>query len=111
MKIHIQNLEFKTIIGILEEERKTPQRVIVDAKITYDYKNDCFIDYAKVVEFLKDETIRMAYHLIEDALLDLGEKLKFFHPQIHSIKLKITKPDIIENAIVGLSYSKKFANN
>ncbi len=32
MRIDIENLEFKAIIGILKEERITPQRVVVDAK-------------------------------------------------------------------------------
>ena len=38
MTIFIENLTFDAIIGILPEERKVPQKVVVNAKLGYEYK-------------------------------------------------------------------------
>lgn len=81
MKIIIKNLTFETIVGILEEERHTPQNVILYVKIDYDYTSDHpFIDYAKVCSFLETEMNHMHYFLLEEALSDLSQKLKS-HPK------------------------------
>lgn len=111
MQIMIQDLAFKTIVGILEEERHTPQRVILHATLDYDYSGDNFIDYAKVSTFLEDEMNKMSYYLLEDALSDLSQKLKVFYPQIDKIKLKIFKPDILPNAMVGVSQTTRYSKN
>lgn len=111
MQIMIQDLTFKTIVGILEEERHTPQRVILHATLDYDYSGDNFIDYAKVSTFLEDEMNKMSYYLLEDALSDLSQKLKVFYPQIDKIKLKIFKPDILSNAMVGVSQTTRYSKN
>lgn len=111
MRIHIKDLTFKTIVGILEEERHTPQRVILHVKLDYDYSGDNFIDYAKVSTFLEDEMNKMSYFLLEDAIEDLCQKLKVFYPQIRKIKLKIFKPDILENAMAGVSRTINYSKN
>ena len=90
MRILIKDLTFKTIVGILEEERHTPQRVIVHATLDYDYSGDNFIDYAKVSTFLEDEMNKMSYYLLEDALSDLSQKLKVFYPQIDKMNSKFS---------------------
>ena len=38
MTLHIEDLKFQAIIGILDFERITPQNVIVNILITYEYK-------------------------------------------------------------------------
>ncbi|AHJ11597.1 dihydroneopterin aldolase [Sulfurospirillum multivorans] len=111
MQIHIDNLTFETIVGILEKERLTPQKVTLHVKIAYDYQGDNFIDYAKVSAFLESEMNAMCYFLLEDALKDLSQKLKVFYPQISKLKLKILKPDILPNAIVGVSHTIYYAQN
>ena len=55
MQIIIKNLTFETIVGILEEERRTPQNVLLHVKIDYAYDGENFIDYAKVSAFLEAE--------------------------------------------------------
>lgn len=111
MHILIKNLTFKTIIGILEEERHNPQNVILHVKIHYEYSAETFIDYAKVCSFLEAEMNEMRYFLIEDALSDLSQKLKSHYPYISKIKLKIYKPHILPNAIVGVSQSIDYKKN
>jgi len=111
MQIIIKNLTFETIVGILEEERHTPQKVILHVKIDYTYKAENFIDYAKVSAFLETEMQQMRYFLLEDALDDLSQKLKVSYPQIHKMKLKIFKPDILPNAVVGVSRCINYSKN
>jgi len=38
LTIEIENFSFKTIIGLLEFEKKTPQKVVVNLIAKYDYK-------------------------------------------------------------------------
>jgi len=40
---------------------------------------------------------------LQEALLDLEEQITGNYPAIHSLKLKISKPDILKNCTVGLS--------
>ncbi len=102
MKVDIKDLNIKTIIGILPQERKIPQRVLIDISFTYDFKNGEFVDYSKVTAKVEKLMKKNKYLLIEDALLDIKDKLckKF---DIKDLKLSIKKPDILDNCIVGVS--------
>ena len=100
-EIEISNLEFEAIIGILEFERKKPQKVVVECKIKYK-KVDDFIDYAKVVEVIKYLMLEKKYKLIESALDDIILNLSKKYSNIKMIKLKIVKPDILKNCKVGV---------
>ena len=42
MTIHIEALSFDVIIGLLDFERVTPQRVIIDIEASYSYSDDDF---------------------------------------------------------------------
>ena len=103
LKININNLEVECIIGILEEERKTPQKVIVDATLTYFYekKEKRYIDYVKVVELITNILKEKEFELLEDAILYIRKAIKsnFF---VKDLNLKITKPHILNNCIVSV---------
>ncbi len=102
MKVNINKLEFKCIIGILEFERKTKQKVIVDISFKYDYKKDEFIDYSEVAFLVKQNLKQQKFGLIEDAILDTKELLEFKF-DINKLKIKITKPDILKDCLVSVS--------
>ncbi len=40
MKIHIEDLKFKCIIGVLDHERQNEQDVIIDFECKYEFKNE-----------------------------------------------------------------------
>jgi len=101
MIVNIEELKFKTILGILDFERENPQDVVVDLSFEYDFKDD-FIDYAKVVEIIKNMMIEKKYLLIEDAILDISSFLRKKFPQIFSIDLKISKPSILADCKVSV---------
>ena len=108
MQVHIQDLEFKTIIGILDFERTTPQKITVDLNITYQYTNNDFINYAEVSTHIEQQMQLQEFELIEDALLSLQKSLKKSFPLIEKLYLKISKPDIMSNCTVALSETFNF---
>ena len=107
MIIHIEDLQFKTIIGILDFERKTPQDVIVNLTIEYQYSDE-FINYADVANLIKTFIKKEKFLLIEDALNNLATKLKKDFSRINTLNLKITKPSILPDCRVSVSNTFKF---
>jgi len=104
-KIIINNLEFEAVIGILDFERKYPQKVIVNAEILYEGD---FVDYAKVCQIIEKEIKEKKFFLIEDALNYLTDLLKKTFPQIKEVCLQIKKPEILKKAEVGVEILRKY---
>ena len=103
MKIHIEDLSFESIIGILDFERVNTQKIILNIEIDYEYLENNFINYADVSQLIEDRVSQKKYGLLEDALLDLRNILKNRYSQISTLYIKITKPNILPNAKVSLS--------
>jgi len=108
MTIHIEALSFDVIIGLLDFERDKPQRVIIDVEASYMYESKNFIDYADMALLIKNELKQKRYELLEDALLGVKSVLYTTYPQLKSLTLKITKPDILPECSVALSDSWVF---
>jgi len=102
MQIHIEDLKFQAIIGILDFERTTPQDVIVTLSITYNYIQN-FINYADVATCIEEEMQKQKFLLLEDALSSISHILKNKFAKIDTLNLKITKPSIMPNCRVSLS--------
>lgn len=105
MTIHIEDLTIDAIIGILDFERKSKQKVVIETKINYIYTEKEFIDYGLVVKDIEKCFQDKEYELLEDALIDVSNILLQNYTPIETLYLKISKPDIIKNAIVSLSNS------
>ena len=108
MTIHIEDLTFDVIIGLLDFERDRPQRVIINLQASYDYNDDQFIDYADMVLLIQNELKEKRYELLENALLGLKEVLTTTYPDLQTLSLKISKPDILSQCIVSLSKTWNF---
>lgn len=100
--IHIEQLSFKTIIGILDFERKEKQRVIVEFSSAYDKEKE-FVDYGYVAKKIKKMMKKNKYFLIEDAIQDIHHKMSKKFKTLKNINIKITKPNILKSCIVGVS--------
>ena len=109
MTIHIEALEFDVIIGLLDFERDRPQRVIIDLEASYDYRDEYFINYADMVFLIQKELKEKRYKLLEEALLGVKTLLSTTYPQIQTLILKISKPDILPECSVALSDSWNFS--
>ena len=103
MNIHIEDLTFDVIIGLLDFERDKPQRIIINLEASYDYSDDQFIDYADIVLLIKDKLKAERYTLLENALLGIKEILHTTYPHIETLSIKISKPDILSDCTVSLS--------
>jgi 7,8-dihydroneopterin aldolase/epimerase/oxygenase len=103
LKINIDELSFLCIIGILEHERITPQKVVVNLSFYYNFniKTKDFIDYSKVALFVEKSMKELKFELIEDAILYLKENLTKKY-QMQNLIIKISKPDILPNCIVSV---------
>jgi len=102
MKISIETLTFKCIIGILDFERIKKQRVVIDIFFEYDFLDkDSFIDYSKVAAKVEKTMKEKKFELLEDAISTIEKQLKKKYP-IKNLKIKISKPDILKNCIVSL---------
>ncbi len=108
MTIHIEDLTFDVIIGLLDFERDKPQRVIINLEANYDYSDDKFIDYADMVLLMQNKLKEARYKLLENALLGLKEILYTTYPQLNTLSIKISKPDILDECIVSLSKTWEF---
>ena len=115
MKILIENLEFETILGILESERLTPQKISIVCTIEYAYAENEFINYAEVANLIEKTMVKEQFFLIEEALKFLSNSLKNTFPLIRELTLNIRKPNILSNCTVGVeqhtSFSEQFIHD
>ena len=102
MKIEIEQLTFKCIIGILDFERVKKQKVIINLSFDYDFIKDNFIDYSEVANLVKKTMKEHKFELIEDAIKTIKKLLEDTYT-IKNLKLKISQPNILKHRIISLS--------
>mgnify|MGYP005994089535 CR=1 FL=1 len=102
MKVEIENLSFKCIIGILDFERIKKQKVIINISFEYEFSSGIFIDYSEVSTLVEETMKKEKFKLIEDAIIFI-EALLYKLYKINNLKIKIAKPTILKNCVVSLS--------
>ncbi|GAA7410000.1 dihydroneopterin aldolase [Helicobacter pylori] len=110
--VHIHNLVFETILGILEFERLKPQKISVNVDLFYtELPNKAYLDYMEIQELIQKMMRERQYLLIEDALKDLSQILKTRYKEISELFLKISKLEISPNSQVGASVKIYYETN
>ncbi|NHA18460.1 FolB domain-containing protein [Helicobacter pylori] len=110
--VHIHNLVFETILGILEFERLKPQKISVNVDLFYtELPNKAYLDYMEIQELIQKMMREKQYLLIEDALKDLSQILKMHYKEISELFLKISKLEISPNSQVGASVKIYYEND
>ncbi|MCQ2680237.1 dihydroneopterin aldolase [Helicobacter pylori] len=110
--VHIHNLVFETILGILEFERLKPQKISVNLDLFYtQLPNKVYLDYMEIQELIQKMMQEKQYLLIEDALKDLSHVLKTRYSAISELYLKISKLEISPNSQVGASVKIRYESN
>ncbi len=110
--VHIHNLVFETILGILEFERLKPQKISVNLDLFYtQLPNKAYLDYMEIQEIIQNTMREKQYLLIEDALKDLSHVLKTRYSEISELYLKISKLEISPNSQVGASVKIYYEND
>lgn len=106
--VTISGLEVKTIIGIFDWERENKQAISIDLEMATDIflaaKSDSIddaLDYKAVSDRLRSFIENSEFQLIET----LAENITRIVQEEFSVpwvKLRLTKPDAIPDAVVGL---------
>lgn len=104
MTLLLENLSFKTIIGILPDERIYEQMISINGEFSYEYSGE-YLNYVDIVEFLKTEFQNNQYRLLEEALEDLKAKIQASFPAITHYTLSVKKPEILSDCVVGVKIS------
>lgn len=105
--LHIENLALEAIIGVLDSERHTPQKLILDAQITYIFEvHKPYLDYVRVCDYITQTLQEQQYTLLESALSDISARLKACFSDIIALSITIKKPEILSHCIVGASIEK-----
>ena len=102
MKVKINDLSFKCIIGILDFERVKKQKVIVNLSFEYEFKEGFFIDYSEISTLIEKQMKKRKFLLIEDAIIFLEAKLYKLY-KVNNLIINISKPTILKNCIVSVS--------
>ncbi len=113
-KILIHQLQVSCILGVTEEERKSPQTILIDLKLYTNFSKaaqtdqiEDAIDYDQVCKAVTRFVAQSSFHLLE-ALAEEIANLIFKEFLIEELKLKIFKPKIIPNAgEVGVEIHRK----
>ena len=103
LQVNIEELTFKAILGILPQERRNKQTIIIDISFEYFYdeKQSNFIDYSAVASDVKKMMKKKKFKLIEDSIIYIRKKLKNKY-SMKNLKIKIAKPDILDNCKVSV---------
>jgi dihydroneopterin aldolase len=99
--IEISNLTFNAIIGILDFERKSPQKIVIDLKLKYNYKKD-FLNYVELRDLIISHIKTKKYKLLEEALIGLENEITKKY-EINYLYIKISKPEILQDCTVSLA--------
>jgi dihydroneopterin aldolase len=105
MRIEIRELRLEAIIGILPEERHTPQPLIVDLEAEYAYEGENFLDYARLCDLIRHTLLEEKFGLLEEALMALKERIFESYPEIERLFLRLGKPEILPDCRVAVSES------
>ncbi|WP_279061059.1 dihydroneopterin aldolase [Campylobacter lanienae] len=104
ISVFVDNLEFDTIIGLLDFERVNSQKICV----SMEFEACEFVDYATVCEITQREFNENKFYKVEDALEYFAIKFKATHPNLTKFYMKISKIEIVPNAIVGAKILKNY---
>ncbi|MCI7364637.1 dihydroneopterin aldolase [Campylobacter lanienae] len=104
ISVFVDNLEFDTIIGLLDFERVNSQKICV----SMEFEACEFVDYATVCEITQREFNENKFYKVEDALEYFAIKFKATYPSLTKFYMKISKIEIVPNAIVGAKILKNY---
>ena len=101
----LKSLQIDCIVGIYEQERHTPQTVVMDIDLDYDFAaaagSDAIgdaVDYDVVASGVTELVRRRAFQLIETMAEEAAAMLLARLPQVRKVRLEIRKPAAVPAA-------------
>jgi len=97
--INLKDLEFMAKHGVLESEKVTPQKFLVDVRIETDQiitaaSTDCIEDalnYVEVYEIIHDIMMNQKYDLIETIAMKISTAVVEKYESVICVDVKVTK--------------------
>lgn len=101
----LQGLRVECIVGIHPHERETPQSVLFDIDLDYDFAaaatGDAIagaVDYTVVASQITDLAQRRQFQLIEAMVEESAAMLLAQFPQVRTVRIEIRKPAAVPAA-------------
>jgi dihydroneopterin aldolase len=101
----LKSLQIDCIVGVYEHERTTPQRVVMDVEMDYDFmaaaRSDAIddaVDYAAVAKSVTELVTHRQFQLIETMAEEAAAMLLATRPQVQVVRLDIRKPAAVPTA-------------
>lgn len=102
-KVFIKNMEVECIVGILDFERTTTQRLLVNIEVDADLKQCALsgnledsIDYARMAQLVKDYIISKQALLLESLAYELCDLILSNFSKAQAVLVNLQKPDILD---------------
>lgn len=102
----LKDLRVDCIVGILDHERKTPQTVILDIELDYDFAAAAAseaigdaVDYAGVARSVTDLVRGRQFQLIETMAEETAAFLLARLAPVRTVRLEIRKPAAVPSAV------------
>ena len=113
-RIFLQQIEFKTIIGVFSWEQNAPRTIFVDVTLSLNTQTAAAqddltqtVDYAKVYNTIVICGQAKTYLLIETLAETIAQTLLEEHPRLQQIELTVYKPGAVPQAkTVGITITR-----
>lgn len=104
-KLTVKDLEFETIIGILDFERTKKQKVLLNAEFLYEFSEE-ILDYRLLREFLL-QAFDKNFDTLENALMYFKENIPKNFNNIRYFNIQLSKTQIFKDCLVSVSLEYK----
>lgn len=104
-KLKIKDLEFETIIGILDFERTKKQKVLLNAEFLYEFSEE-ILDYRLLREFLL-QAFDKNFDTLENALVYFKENIPKNFNNIKYFHIELSKTQIFTDCVISVSLEYK----
>ncbi|MDG2348363.1 MAG: dihydroneopterin aldolase [Gammaproteobacteria bacterium] len=103
MKISINQLELKTLIGVFEWERQSQMSIFADVTLEIDLDTiedniENTVNYFTLSQALIKRASECEYELLEALLIDLRNVVIDFDQRINSLQLRLFKKGVLKEA-------------
>lgn len=101
-RVAVRQVPLESILGVLEEERRQPTRILVDAtlwaRVGRSAQSDELehtVDYMELVQLMERIAAASSDRLLERFAARLAEAVFARWEQVHRVRLRLVKPGIL----------------
>lgn len=91
MIISLKNIAIIASVGIYENEKKNPTKIIISVLINYNFSQNSVVDYDLILKQINEIVKSKHFEYIEEIAEEICKKIKNNYPQINSVNTKIQK--------------------